>query len=225
MAQHNSENNAFGSHGAEEATWTAEECLRSYQAANEQYWAEHGLSMTHPSTSMGQSATHASPTLFAVQGTAYEVLPQRDYIAKRQFQPRASVIFRTANEPFIRLADALAGNIAGLLGRDEPVFSQAHLTQKQSLRLEIVGSRSYERQINVRSPAHGSSSITKGRLAEKIARELFEYLARYQVTPLVVSSSITLGQGTRDFGKLVLLELRHVSKSSWQPILGVLRSS
>ncbi|OSD01677.1 hypothetical protein PYCCODRAFT_1369048 [Trametes coccinea BRFM310] len=204
--------------------WSAEECLRSYQAANEQYWNEHGLSMTHPSPSMGQSGatTHGQPTLSAV--TAFEVLPQHDYVAKRQFQPRPSIVFRTATEPFIRLADALAGNIAGLLGRDEAVFSQAHLTQKQSLRLEIVGSRSYERQINVRSPAHGSSSITKGRLAEKIARELFEYFARYQVAPLV-SSNVSLRQGTRDFGKLVLLELRHVSKSSWQPILGVLRSS
>ncbi|KAH9901224.1 hypothetical protein C8Q73DRAFT_235294 [Cubamyces lactineus] len=238
--------------GSNETVWTPEACLHSYQAANDQYWREHGLTMTHSSFTLsnGQSsnvALAAVPSTYRARrdGAAYEILPQRPYIAKRRFEPRPPIAFRTASEPFIRLADALAGNVRNLQGRDEPVFSQDHLpqqqqfrpeiqgpdepstlqdhlTQKQSLRLELVNCRSYERQINVRNPAHSSHSITKGRLAEKIAREIFDYFNRHQADPL---GSPLLGPGARGFERIILLELHHVSKSSWQPVLGVLRST
>ncbi|KAI0664973.1 hypothetical protein C8Q70DRAFT_23410 [Cubamyces menziesii] len=239
--------------GSNETLWTPEACLQGYQAANDQYWREHGLTMTHSSFTLANGSSSSNVALAAVpgtyrarrDGTPYEILPQRQYIAKRRFDPRPPITFRTASEPYIRLADALAGNVRNLQGRDEPVFSQEHLlhqqplhveipgldeqsasqdhlTQKQSLRLELVNCRSYERQINVRNPAHSSHSITKGRLAEKIAREIFDYFNRHQADPL---GSPLLGPGARGFEKIILLELRHVSKSSWQPVLGVLRST
>ncbi|KAI0336361.1 hypothetical protein GY45DRAFT_1341943 [Cubamyces sp. BRFM 1775] len=213
--------------GSNETAWTAEAYLREYQAANDQYWRENRLTMTHSSLTNGQSSNVA---LAAVPGTyrarrdgaGYEILPQRQYIAKRRFEPRPPITFGTASEPFIRLADALAGDVRSLQGRDEPVFSQDHLPQQQPSHLELVNCRSYERQINVRNPAHSSHSITKGRLAEKIAREIFDYFNRHQADPL---GSPLLGPGARGFEKIILLELHHVSKSSWQPILGVLRST
>lgn len=39
-----------------------------------------------------------------------------------------------------------------------------------------MGCRPYERQINVRAPSSGFRSITKGKLAEKIAREMHDYM-------------------------------------------------
>ncbi len=39
-----------------------------------------------------------------------------------------------------------------------------------------MGCRSYERQINVRNPANGFLSITKGKISEKIAREIHDYM-------------------------------------------------
>ncbi|KAI0637133.1 hypothetical protein C8Q77DRAFT_1207248 [Trametes polyzona] len=219
--EYNAESDAGAS---QESAWTAEACLAAYEAANDQYWREHGLSMAHASFT-NQASAPAAPTGSsagcAAANTPYEVLPQRVYIAKRRFEPKPPVAFRTWSKPYLKLADALAGNVAALQGREDGVFSEDHLSQKQSLRLEIVESRSYERQINVRSPANSFRSITRGKLAEKIAREIFEYLNRCQRVSYG-PPGLTLGPGTAGFERLVLLELRHVSKSSWQPVLGVL---
>ncbi|KAH9854065.1 hypothetical protein C2E23DRAFT_914277 [Lenzites betulinus] len=213
---------AQGSQGT--LQWTPEACLTAFEAANDQYWREYGLSMTHsaltnPALAAG-GATQASSAA-GVQDRPFDVLPQQEYVAKRRFEPKPPVLFRTWSQPYIKLADALAGNVAALQGRDDAVFSEDHLSQKQSLRLEIVGCRSYERQINVRAPANSFHSITKGKLAEKIAREIFDYMNRCQQGPFGLPR-LYLGPGTAGFERLVLVELRHVSKSSWQPILGVL---
>lgn len=216
----------------QDTVWTAEACLTAFQAANEQYWNDHGLSMAHPPpTSPAPTAAQVvplgAPSSSAVSGgwndaaplatlthswrlqsqpqpqvRPFELLPQREYVAKRRFEPKPPIIFRTWTQPYVRLADAFAGNVTLLQGRDEAVFSGDHLSQKQSLRLEvcasatsrsarsarnsradasgafgqIVGCRSYERQINVRTPANSFRSITKAKLAEKIAREIFDYM-------------------------------------------------
>ncbi|OJT01611.1 hypothetical protein TRAPUB_7953 [Trametes pubescens] len=224
--------------GSQSIPWTPEDYLAAFEAANDQYWREHGLSMMHSShtTSVSvpaaqgtaapgaPSTSAAQPHTQAVQDRAYyELLPQQEYVAKRRFQPKPPVLFRTWSTPYVKLADALTGNVALLLGRDEAVLPEDHLSQKQSLRLEIVGCRSYERQINVRNPANGFRSITKGKLAEKIAREIHDYMNRHQSAPFGLPR-LGLGPGTAGFERLVLLELRHVSKSSWQPVLGVLRA-
>ncbi|KAI0781103.1 hypothetical protein BD413DRAFT_462744, partial [Trametes elegans] len=204
-------------------TWTPEACLLGYQAANDQYWREHGLHMGHSTVTVATPPTSvwsASASTFGpppAHADAYELLPQRRYVARRRFEPQARIEFKTSDAPYVKLADALAGNIAHLHGRDDRVFSEEHLTQKQSLRLEIVNLKPYERQINVRNTANGFRSITRGRLAEKIARELYDYVNKNQPV-----SDSRLDSGF--FERLVLLELHHVSKSSWQPMLGVLRS-
>lgn len=48
------------------------------------------------------------------------------------------------------------------------------------------------------------------------------------LTPFVIQrqpsfgdSALGLGPGTQGFERLVLIELCHVSRSSWQPVLGV----
>ncbi len=84
--------------------------------------------------------TQAQPHMQVVQDRAYELLPQQEYVAKRRFHPKPPVLFRTWSTPYVKLADALAGNVALLLGRDEAVLPEDHLSQKQSLRLEVCAS-------------------------------------------------------------------------------------
>lgn len=76
-------------------------------------------------------------TQVTVQDRAYELLPQQEYVAKRRFHPKPPILFRTWTTPYVKLADALSGNVALLLDRDEAVFSGDHLSQKQSVRLEV----------------------------------------------------------------------------------------
>ncbi len=132
----------------------------------------------------------------SVLAIAYYDLPQRDYVAKRRFQPKSPILFRTQTTEYIRLFDALQGTLHGLLGPDDAVFSGDNLSQKQSIRLEvrrvqflrcvtvhdcflahqIVGCPSFERQINVRNPANNGKSITRAKVAEKIAKEIADYM-------------------------------------------------
>ena len=41
---------------------------------------------------------------------------------------------------------------------------------------QIVGVKPYEKQINVRNPANPTRSISRSKLAEKIAKEIFEFM-------------------------------------------------
>ncbi|KAH9946255.1 uncharacterized protein BXZ73DRAFT_95757 [Epithele typhae] len=148
----------------------------------------------------------------------FYLLPQREYIAKRRYQPESPIVFRTTTTGYVSLLDAMNGNLAQLLDADVSVFSGDNLSQKQSIRLEIVELKSFERQINVRNPANHTHSITRSKLAEKVAKEIFDYMKRQQSFG---DPAFGLGPGTQGFERLVLLELRHVSRSSWQPVLGV----
>ncbi|KAI0646897.1 hypothetical protein C8Q79DRAFT_593368 [Trametes meyenii] len=213
----------------EESTYSAEACFHAFQESSNQHWATLGLSMPNSSPpsfapAAESLATEGSTLVASSRPAAYEVLVQRPYQAKRQFRRRPPIAFQTSSAPYIKLSDALSGDVTHLLDRDENVFTQYHqdLSQKQSLRLEFLHCSPFERQINVRNPAHNSShSITKGKLAEKIAREIFDYMLRHRAGHMG-QLSLNIGPGTRGFERLVLVELRHVSKSSWQPVLGVL---
>ncbi|RDX48301.1 hypothetical protein OH76DRAFT_1352685 [Lentinus brumalis] len=200
---------------------TPELYYQAQQEAYERYWRQLGLRMNHsqPPTPGGSSHAqqHGQASVLAI---AYYDLPQRDYVAKRRFQPKSPILFRTQTTEYIRLFDALQGTLHGLLGPDDAVFSGDNLSQKQSIRLEIVGCPSFERQINVRNPANNGKSITRAKVAEKIAKEIADYMKRHTV-PLG-EPSLGLGPGMQGYERIVLIGLRHVSMSSWQPILGLI---
>ncbi|KAI0709022.1 hypothetical protein C8Q76DRAFT_741905 [Earliella scabrosa] len=151
-------------------------------------------------------------------------LLQRPYESRRRFSQKPAISFRTTNGlNYVRLEDALNGRLTCLEGAEDEVFSgDADLSQKQSLRLEIIGPecRPWERQINVRNPANRTRSVTRARLAEKVAKEIYDYMKR--LTGSLGEPALGLGPELRGFERLVLFELRHVSTSSWQPILGLL---
>ncbi|TBU47949.1 hypothetical protein BD309DRAFT_389448 [Dichomitus squalens] len=222
------------------AIWTPEQCLAAYQTSNDQYWVDHGLTMNHsglPSYPSQSSTPSASQTRRATSGDhgslptggwsqPFRILPQEDYLARRRYQRQAPILFRASPVVgYVRLSDfynpPVHSNPPLLEGGDDTVFSGDNLSQKQSIRLEIQGCKSYERQINVRNPANNARSITRRKLAEKIAKEIYDFMRRHQQTTFG-DPSLGLGPGADDFNKIVLIELRHVSRSSWQPILGVL---
>ncbi|KAI1787889.1 hypothetical protein LXA43DRAFT_675826 [Ganoderma leucocontextum] len=218
--------------------WTPERCLAVYQTTNDRYWADHGITMNHsgapsypPQATMpsgGQFHNTSTPVHYPSPRSSqlYRILPQEEYIAKRRYQPQAPILFRASpSVGFVRLADFYSSYTAvstpPLEGGDDAVFSEENLSQKQSIRLQINGCRPYEKQINVRNPSNNLKSITRRKLAEKVAKEIHDgFMSRMQTT--FGDSSLELGPGTNGFERLVLIELRHVSRSSWQPILGVL---
>ncbi|KAI0807181.1 hypothetical protein C8Q74DRAFT_1362716 [Fomes fomentarius] len=188
-----------------------QEILAQFQRENEEYWRQHGLRM--PAHHLQVSQSGRAP---------YQILPQIRYESKRYFQPLPAITFVTSTTNYVRLRDTMNGQLANLQRAEDLVFfGDDSLSQKQSLRLEIVGCRHYEKQINVRNPANNSRSITRAKLAEKVAKEIYDYMGRNQTGPLG-DPSLGLGPGTRGFERIVLFELSHVSKSSWQPQLGLL---
>ena len=44
------------------------------------------------------------------------------------------------------------------------------------LRAQVVGVKPFEKQINVRNPASQAHSITRSKLAEKIAKEIYAFM-------------------------------------------------
>nr|VWO98638.1 Mevalonyl-coenzyme A hydratase sidH (EC (Siderophore biosynthesis protein H) [Ganoderma boninense] len=247
MSSHRSAGHTISGHGYQpqqgasdtpDILWTPERCLEMYQTANERYWADHGLRMNHSSTpsyslqestSMAGQFQRASVTgYYPNPGSAqiYRVLPQEDYVATRRYQPQNPIIFRASpSVGYVRLADFhpsyTAAVIPPLEGGEDTVFSEDNLSQKQSIRLHINGCRPYEKQINVRNPSNNLKSITRRKLAEKVAKEICDdFMSRSQT--IIGDPSLALGPGAKGFDRLVLIELRHVSRSSWQPILGVL---
>ncbi|PIL23840.1 hypothetical protein GSI_13591 [Ganoderma sinense ZZ0214-1] len=247
MSSHHSADNAIPGHGYQpqqgagdsaHILWTPETCLEMYQTANERYWADHGLRMTHSglpsypsqaSTSSAGQLQRASMTgYYPIRGLSqmYRILPQEDYVATRRYQPQNPIIFRAGpSVGYVRLVDFYpsytAATMAPLEGGEDTVFSEDNLSQKQSIRLHINGCRPYEKQINVRNPSNNLRSITRRKLAEKVAKEIHDdFMSRLQT--MIGDPSLGLGPGASGFDRLVLIELRHVSRSSWQPILGVL---
>ncbi|KAI0747960.1 hypothetical protein C8Q80DRAFT_705330 [Daedaleopsis nitida] len=190
-----------GTAGADEIVWTPEVCLAGYQRTDEQYWRNRGLTMpvdhcrasglshyTGPSYRANHAAEGQQSTL------PYRILSQQRYISKRRFQEKPPILFRTTGSNYVRLVDAMNGNPTGLEGPDDAVFSDDNLkSQKQSIRLEVLGCqsleseqepntlvvngcKSFERQINVRNPANNARSITRAKLAEKLAKEIYEFM-------------------------------------------------
>ncbi|KAM5539041.1 hypothetical protein V8D89_007264 [Ganoderma adspersum] len=244
MSSHNSARNAILGHGFQpqqgsadsaDMVWTPERCLAMYQTTNDTYWADHGLRMNHsggPSqasmSSVGQ-LQHASMTGYYPSPRSsqmYGPLPQEPYVATRRYQPQDPIVFRTSHSVgYVRLADFYpsytTASMPPLEGGEDTVFSEDNLSQKQSIRLQINGCRPYEKQINVRNPSNNLRSITRRKLTEKVAKEIRDdFMSRMQTT--IGDPSFGLGPGTNGFDRLVLIELRHVSRSSWQPVLGVL---
>ncbi|KAI0721607.1 hypothetical protein C8T65DRAFT_201014 [Cerioporus squamosus] len=203
---------------------TPEMYYQAQQEAYEQYWRQLGLRMNHsqpPTLPLPDGSSHAQQGGQGhVPPVPYYDLPQREYVAKRRFQQKSPILFKTQTTGYICLLDAFQGRLHELLGQDDSVFSGDNLSQKQSIRLEILGCLSYERQINVRNPANNGKSITRAKLAEKTAKEIADYMKR-QTGPLG-DPSLGLGPGMQGFERIVLIGLRHVSMSSWQPILGLI---
>lgn len=122
-----------------------QQILAQFQRGNEEYWRQHGLRMPEHHLQVGQvRLRRASGVVISIEdlvqgGRArYQILPQIRYESKRYFQPLPAITFVTATTNYVRLEDAMNGQLANLQRAEDLVFfGDDSLSQKQSLRLEV----------------------------------------------------------------------------------------
>ncbi|KAI0087971.1 hypothetical protein BDY19DRAFT_994394 [Irpex rosettiformis] len=145
------------------------------------------------------------------------VIPQRVYRTDTVFQPSPPVQFFDRGHFGIRLTDALSSNSSGLADGSRPIV----LTQsamKIAIRIWWPGYDKWMKHMHVYGHTSDRLPITKAMLALHVARLVQEFR-----NDMINEQS---ADGSRDwwlsnipFDKIVLVELRHVSPGSWQPVL------
>ncbi|KAI0339076.1 hypothetical protein BDW22DRAFT_1361993 [Trametopsis cervina] len=146
------------------------------------------------------------------------IVPQRVYRTDiAGFQPRPPVQFHVYGQFGIRLTDALAQNFAGLTDSSRQVVL-TETGMKIAVRIWWPG---YERWLK-HTHAYGHSSerppITLSQLAYRVSRLVQEFQEEMR-GKASTERSPDWWISNVPFHQLVLLELRHVSTGSWQPVL------
>ncbi|KAI0723625.1 hypothetical protein C8Q76DRAFT_723479 [Earliella scabrosa] len=118
------------------------------------------------------------------------------------------------------LLDATQTRLDDYPDRGRPAFSpDIQIGQKMSVRLQFDGHRPYTRQINVGRIKRTRRSLTRGELATLVAKEIVRFIDKEKQygTPL------RLLEREVSSADLVLVKVRHVSRGSIQPEIGLLR--
>ncbi|KAI0085405.1 hypothetical protein BDY19DRAFT_445710 [Irpex rosettiformis] len=159
---------------------------------------------------------------FPVQAPPAPVeIPQEEYRANGAqtlyIASQAAIEFWVNGHKGIRVTDALDENYVGL---DDP---NARLLEsvrdKVSIRIEVAGYTSFVTQKYVRRTTEGRESISRRRLATKLAEVVKAFVQKNSgVTPQGLNR-LQFGPGYIQLEDIYLLEVRHVSKGSLQPIL------
>ncbi|KAI0940311.1 hypothetical protein AcV5_001453 [Taiwanofungus camphoratus] len=148
----------------------------------------------------------------------YPEVPQRTYNRQNNFIQRPSIMFCLSGS-YIPLVHALRRNYRGLERSNEPAFPNTPRS-RPSIRLLWPSPEGqhldYKRQVNLRA------GITIGDLATKIAEEV-ETFIKENASRRFADNKWRVGDGYITVNNLLLVELRHVSKQSYQPILQVMR--
>ncbi|KAJ3556422.1 hypothetical protein NM688_g2032 [Phlebia brevispora] len=161
------------------------------------------------------------------------IVPQEVYRNPQPYEPRPPVQFFVNNVLGIRLVDALAGDIAGLHAANRGV-PLTHAT-RISCRINWPGFDPWNDSLHVND--NHIEPFTLSRLAQAIARTVHKFFTVSSNIKLFrhVKLAATVRQDnmhvrTRErrmdwavndipFESLYLLELRHVSAGSWQPVV------
>ncbi|EIW62726.1 uncharacterized protein TRAVEDRAFT_43062 [Trametes versicolor FP-101664 SS1] len=142
------------------------------------------------------------------------ILPQE------QYQTRQVMVLQYPPIQFdgCSLQRALTDETSDLVGREAAAFgAAASLPQKMSIILMFSGHARYSHQANILRARQ--TPPTRAQLATIVAREVLRFLtkARELGIPLQFRGHAVLG-----LQDLVLMEVRHVSKSSIQPVIGII---
>ncbi|KAI0692325.1 hypothetical protein BC835DRAFT_1357698 [Cytidiella melzeri] len=165
------------------------------------------------------------------------IVPQQVYKTDTAFQANAPVQFYVGGQLGIRLSDALAQNVYGLADSNQPVILTTN-AMKIGIRIWWPGYERWIKHIHVYGHSSDRPPITKALLAFHIARLVHEFRQVSQACYLLFKriraqhrhgQEMAHKQSTEErrdwwttnipFEQLVLLELRHVSLGSWQPVM------
>ncbi|KAI0764115.1 hypothetical protein BC629DRAFT_923830 [Irpex lacteus] len=148
------------------------------------------------------------------------VVPQQVYRTDAVFQPSAPVQFVDHGQPGIRLTNAIASRFSGLHdARQELVLNTGGT--KIALRILWPGYGPWGKWPSVYSHTGDRRPITRAQLASLIARKVQEFYEAQSAVPSTEQSP-DWWVSRIPFERLLLLELRHVSPGSWQPVLCLL---
>ncbi|KAI0741327.1 hypothetical protein C8Q80DRAFT_1123275 [Daedaleopsis nitida] len=142
------------------------------------------------------------------------VIPQELYVdGIKPRGPLASLISFNA----LPVRDAAEGKLDGLYDPAGAAFpADVYYGQKLSVRLLLHGfgeEGSHHRQVNVRKAS--GTTLTRAELAKRIAKEVKRFMEG--------NGFRALGKMGIELGKVVLLDVLHVSQGSLKPVIGVLR--
>ncbi|KAI0339077.1 hypothetical protein BDW22DRAFT_1361994 [Trametopsis cervina] len=147
------------------------------------------------------------------------IVPQRLYTASSPYHRRESIRFNHGGRMGVGLQDALRQRAEDMPDADERPETTTS-SSKITLRINWQGYADFSCNINAREHSQRGESILKRKLAFCVAQVVYQFYQR--ATP---------SQGDQDvhyagwelanipFERLRLLELRHVSPGSWQPVL------
>ncbi|KAJ3556021.1 hypothetical protein NM688_g2257 [Phlebia brevispora] len=148
-------------------------------------------------------------------------VPQLMYIAQRPFNPVAPVTFfiQAGNRMLkgINLAHALAGNFEGLY---DPHRQLEQLSNRPRItcRLEVYGYQSFDSEMKAPSRNYVTApTFPRQTIASRMAHAIRACMQRDG------GHWAFANIGNVHFNDLWLLEIRHVSRGSWQPVLAFYR--
>ncbi|PSS37256.1 hypothetical protein PHLCEN_2v894 [Hermanssonia centrifuga] len=148
------------------------------------------------------------------------IVPQVVFSAPQPYARRESIRFTENGRPGILLRHACSENFSGMADRATyPTLTTTSM--KITIRINWPGYPPWAQQMHAFTHASVSEPITKQRLAYDIARLVNLFLNDMANVQSMDRSAPGIAWSVPNIrlDDLVLLELRHVSTGSWQPVL------
>ncbi|GJE92940.1 hypothetical protein PsYK624_090990 [Phanerochaete sordida] len=143
------------------------------------------------------------------------VVPQPVYTAPGQFAQLPTIRFTEGGRPGVRLSNAL-NKVFQNLAKSNEVPKLSEQAKKITIRINWPGYQPWSYVVHAFDHSYEVRPITLAKLAHEVAKTV-RLLKNDMATSGTVSPDWSLNNVNIE--ELVLLELRHVSTGSWQPVL------
>ncbi|KAF7794581.1 hypothetical protein EIP86_005716 [Pleurotus ostreatoroseus] len=157
------------------------------------------------------------PNIRTPGGNPAVIVPQRKYTSPQIFEPHPPIRFYDNGYSGISLSKAYVENFTGMPDAGTYPTLLASNTTRVATRIEWPGYLPWSQNMNVVDRSRAANPITKGKLANNIARALYAFFQEHRT---VEPDGTARGWEVVNipFDRLFLLELQHVSVGSWQPV-------
>ncbi|KAA1468803.1 hypothetical protein DENSPDRAFT_772093 [Dentipellis sp. KUC8613] len=127
-----------------------------------------------------------------------------------------SILFVTKYDQGISMQDAMHNRFGNLLGRDDLMFKERG--PSISVRINWPGYAPWSRQIPTRDFRNPPGPITRAKLAKNVAKSVKRFIEEHQHRPMEEDGDPAwrVGRPNIDLFDLILIQLDHVSRGSWQ---------